>query len=378
MAQVQTVQGPVDAGELGTVLIHEHVRFRDEAVAANWPSRYDAGAELAAALEAVGAARDRGVRTIVDPTAMFGGRDVRFMARVAEQTGVQIVACTGIDTYDYLPHYFENRSEDQIADMFVEDIETGIQGSELKAAFLKCAADAHGVTEHVEKVHRAVARETPDRRADHGPLAPGVEHRPAPDRDLPRGGRRPREDPDRPHGRQRRPRLHRGAPRRRRLDRPRSLRPRPLPAVREAQRHHRRAAAPRPRRPHLPLPGPLRDDRLVPAGSGRRADRPGARPRLVDDAGLRPGAPMAATAGRLGRRGLHHRVRGEPPPLAGRVLARPYAASGTSPRRRAADAACTRSVTTSASGSAAMSGQPMISSAQPQSQTTVPGPRGAP
>src|SRR3954468_5384187 len=179
MAQVQTVQGPVDAGELGTVLIHEHVRFRDEAVAANWPSRYDADAELTAALEAVGAARDRGVRTIVDPTAMFGGRDVHFMARVAEQTGVQIVACTGIYTYDYLPHYFENRSEDQIADMFVEDIETGIQRSELKAAFLKCAADAQGVMEHVEKgPPRGHARAPPDRRADHGPLASGVEHRP--------------------------------------------------------------------------------------------------------------------------------------------------------------------------------------------------------
>jgi phosphotriesterase-related protein len=158
MAQVQTVQGPVDAGELGTVLIHEHVRFRDEAVAENWPGRYDADAEMAAALEAVSAAKDRGVRTIVDPTAMFGGRDVRFMQRVAEQTGVRIIPCTGIYTYDYLPHYFENRSEDQMAEHFIEDIETGIQGTDLKAAFLKCAADAAGVTEHVEKVHRAVAR----------------------------------------------------------------------------------------------------------------------------------------------------------------------------------------------------------------------------
>jgi phosphotriesterase-related protein len=158
MAQVQTVQGPVDAGELGTVLIHEHVRFRDEAVAENWPGRYDDDADMAAALEAVNAAKGHGVRTIVDPTAMFGGRDVRFMARVAEQTGVQIVPCTGIYTYDYLPHYFENRSEDQMAEMFVGDIEQGIQGTELKAAFLKCAADEPGVTEHVEKVHRAVAR----------------------------------------------------------------------------------------------------------------------------------------------------------------------------------------------------------------------------
>jgi phosphotriesterase-related protein len=158
MPTVQTVQGAVDADELGLVLVHEHVRFRDEAVAAQWPSRYDEQLELDAALVAVNAAREHGVRTIVDPTAMFGGRDVNFMRRVAEETGVRIVACTGIYSYDYLPHYFENRDVDVMADHFVEDIEAGIQGTDIRAAFLKCAADAAGVTEHVEKIHRAVAR----------------------------------------------------------------------------------------------------------------------------------------------------------------------------------------------------------------------------
>jgi phosphotriesterase-related protein len=158
MPTVETVQGPIDADELGLVLAHEHVRFRDEAVAAQWPDRYDEDAELDAALEAVVAAKAKGVQTIVDPTAMFGGRDVRFMKRVADQTGVQIVACTGIYSYDYLPHYFENRDVDAIADHFISDIEDGIQGTGIKAGFLKCAADAAGVTEHVEKIHRAVAR----------------------------------------------------------------------------------------------------------------------------------------------------------------------------------------------------------------------------
>ena len=31
MSAVQTVQGPVEADELGVTLVHEHVRFRDEA-----------------------------------------------------------------------------------------------------------------------------------------------------------------------------------------------------------------------------------------------------------------------------------------------------------------------------------------------------------
>lgn len=158
MAVVQTVQGPVDGDELGLTLVHEHVRFRDEAVSEQWPGRYDDQLELEAALVAVNGAKDRGVKTIVDPTAMFGGRDVRFMKRVAEETGVRIVACTGIYSYDYLPHYFENRDVDVMADHFVEDIEIGCQGTEIRAAFLKCAADAAGVTERVEKIHRAVAR----------------------------------------------------------------------------------------------------------------------------------------------------------------------------------------------------------------------------
>ncbi len=158
MTQVQTVQGVLDAAELGVVLAHEHVRFRDEAVAEQWPGRYDEQLELDAALVAVRAAKEHGVQTIVDATAMFGGRDVRFMKRVADETGVRIVACTGIYSYDYLPHYFENRDIDTMADHFVEDIEVGIQGTGIRAGFLKCAADAAGVTENVEKIHRAVAR----------------------------------------------------------------------------------------------------------------------------------------------------------------------------------------------------------------------------
>ena len=158
MSSVNTVQGSVDADDLGLVLIHEHLRFRDEAVAEEWPDRYDAQAELDAALEAVDAAKSRGVQTIVDPTAMFGGRDVRFMARVAEQTGVRVLACTGIYSYDYLPHYFENRDVDAMAAHFVADLQGGVQGTDIKAALLKCAADAPGVTENVEKIHRAVAR----------------------------------------------------------------------------------------------------------------------------------------------------------------------------------------------------------------------------
>jgi phosphotriesterase-related protein len=168
MATIETVTGPIDAGDLGTTLIHEHLIASDEAVHAQFPRAttfggiperaIEPGGEYDAAVEAAEAAVGLGIRSICDPTAMFLGRDVDFMRRVSEQTGLQVVACTGIYTYDHLPSFFASRDPDQIAELFVADIEQGIQGTEIKAAFIKCAADEPGLTENVEKIHRAAAR----------------------------------------------------------------------------------------------------------------------------------------------------------------------------------------------------------------------------
>jgi phosphotriesterase-related protein len=167
MATVETVTGPVETGELGTTLVHEHLRTRDEAVHEQFPrakssggipEREHPGDGYEAAVEVATAAVELGVRTICDPTAMFLGRDVELMRRISEQTGLQVVPCTGIYTYDHLPPYFVSRDADQIAELFVADIEQGIQGTDIKAGFIKCAADEPGLTENVEKVHRAAAR----------------------------------------------------------------------------------------------------------------------------------------------------------------------------------------------------------------------------
>jgi phosphotriesterase-related protein len=166
---VETVTGPIDADQLGTTLVHEHLLVRDEAVQAQWPHTTTSALDpepvavgpdevLGVAVGCARAVIDRGVRTICDPSCMFLGRDIDFMSRVARETGLQVVPCTGIYTYDYLPIHLATRDVDFMADLFVHDIEQGIQGTGIKAAFIKCAADEPGVTESIEKVHRAAAR----------------------------------------------------------------------------------------------------------------------------------------------------------------------------------------------------------------------------
>jgi phosphotriesterase-related protein len=158
MATVETVAGQIDVEDLGLTLIHEHFFSSDEAVTAQWPHVRERDQEFELAMESAQAVKSHGVKTVVEPTAMLLGRDARASQRLAQESGLQIVLCTGIYTYDHLPQFFINRSEDYIADLFVHDIEQGIQGTDIKAAFLKCAADEPGVNERVEKVHRAVAR----------------------------------------------------------------------------------------------------------------------------------------------------------------------------------------------------------------------------
>src|SRR3954468_909471 len=96
MAQVETTAGPIDAGDLGKTLIHEHFRGRDEAVAHQWPHVYDADEEWNACVAAVEGLKQHGVNTVVEPTAMLLGRNAPLLQRISSETGLQIVACTGI------------------------------------------------------------------------------------------------------------------------------------------------------------------------------------------------------------------------------------------------------------------------------------------
>ncbi len=160
MAPVETLSGPIEASELGLTLAHEHLRTTSEAVREQYPHLYDPEGERAAAITQVRSAMGHGVKTIVDPACMDLGRSVAFAREVAGETGIQLVMCTGIygAFYTFLPQHFANRDIDYLVDAFVHDIEVGIQGTEVKAAFLKCAVDEPGITEHVEKILRSVAR----------------------------------------------------------------------------------------------------------------------------------------------------------------------------------------------------------------------------
>lgn len=158
MPQVETLNGPIDTAELGFTLMHEHVFVQSEGVAQNFPSVWDEPAEIDAAREKLRDMADAGVRTIVDLTVLGLGRNIPRLRDLAGDLPLTVIVATGLYTYNELPNYFNFRDEDAMAALFVSDITAGIQGTDIKAAILKCATDEPGLTPGVEKVLRAVAR----------------------------------------------------------------------------------------------------------------------------------------------------------------------------------------------------------------------------
>ncbi|GGV08821.1 phosphotriesterase [Actinomadura cremea] len=167
MAEVQTVRGPVDVGALGRTFMHEHVFVLSTEHVENYGAGdwWDEDEKADDAVRKLRQLVERGVATIADPTVWGLGRYIPRIARIAERVPeLNIIAATGIYTYNDLPFQFHHRGpgtllggpDPMVAD-FVRDLTQGIGDTGVRAAFLKCAVDHPGLTPGVERVLRAVA-----------------------------------------------------------------------------------------------------------------------------------------------------------------------------------------------------------------------------
>jgi phosphotriesterase-related protein len=170
MTRIPTVSGEIGVDQLGTTLMHEHVFIRTPELQEAFPGfmGWDEEAAVADAREKLTALKRSGIDTIVDMTAPGLGRQVQRVARAQEGTGLQIIVVTGYYTYTDLPFpmryngpgkLFNNSPDDAfLVDLFVRDIEEGIEGTDIRAGIVKCCTDQPGVTADIERLIRAVGR----------------------------------------------------------------------------------------------------------------------------------------------------------------------------------------------------------------------------
>lgn len=162
MSTVETVRGPVDASQLGITLMHEHIFILQPEALQNWGHAFGScywneQERLDDAVTKLGAVRDAGIRTIVDPTAPGLGRYIPRIQKVNDAVDLNIVVATGVYAFLELPNFLAYRRVDAIADLFVRELTEGIDDTGVKAAFIKCAVEKHRVTGDVPRILAAVA-----------------------------------------------------------------------------------------------------------------------------------------------------------------------------------------------------------------------------
>ncbi len=155
MTIINSVLGPLDTADIGFTLMHEHVIVASSGIPQDYPEllgddRYERMIDELRSFKA------GGVDTIVDASTVDLGRDVNLLVEASRKSGVNIVACAGwwLD----LPPWFDGMAPDQLADVFVREIEVGVSGTNVKAGVLKSASDMGGVKPLEEVVLRGVAR----------------------------------------------------------------------------------------------------------------------------------------------------------------------------------------------------------------------------
>ncbi|MCL4231132.1 MAG: phosphotriesterase-related protein [Dehalococcoidia bacterium] len=159
MSIIQSATGPLDTANMGFTLMHEHVLVLWPPMYQQYPELFDRASQMENAVARLTKAREAGVRTMVDLTPIDLGRDPAFIAEASRRSGMQIIVATGL--YYQVPFYFHHRPDQEMVDLFVRDITTGIGRSGVRANVIKCATEPemHPMNERVlrasAKAHRA-------------------------------------------------------------------------------------------------------------------------------------------------------------------------------------------------------------------------------
>lgn len=159
-----TTSGPVAAEELGIVLPHEHILFdltayltepldERERELVDAPMTLDNAGHLRrsplvsrenllmldedVAVRELGYLREVGGRTVVDCTLPEMKRDVSAVARVAQASGINVIAVTGHYVMPTMSPEVAEMTVDQITEEMLRELREGIDATEIRAGAIK-------------------------------------------------------------------------------------------------------------------------------------------------------------------------------------------------------------------------------------------------
>ncbi len=157
MGKIRTVLGDIPPEKFGLALVHEHVMCDFIGADKVSKGRYKVREVYETMLPYLKEIRQLGVEGFVDCTPAFLGRDVELLANLSKASNIHILTNTGLYKEPFLPKYVWEYSAGHLADMWIKEIEQGIDGTPIKAGFIKIAVNPGKVIPIQQKIVRAAA-----------------------------------------------------------------------------------------------------------------------------------------------------------------------------------------------------------------------------
>ncbi|MBL7188939.1 MAG: right-handed parallel beta-helix repeat-containing protein [Phycisphaerae bacterium] len=138
-----TTQGLLPAEGLGVVLPHEHIFTDLRGPTTPGYSQANAADVVRVMAPLLAESRQGGVGVMFECSSIGVGRNVPIIAQVAQEAGLPVVVPTGVyGRANFAPPAHRNMSEDELAALFTDEIQQGIEGTGIKAGFIKIATAA--------------------------------------------------------------------------------------------------------------------------------------------------------------------------------------------------------------------------------------------
>ena len=142
-AYIYSVHGKMGIENLGISLTHEHVMSRFGLEPA-YIAEYDKDSLLMQVVPYLKEVKALGVKTIFDCTTAYFGRNVSLLREISDSSGVEIITNTGYyagANDRYVPESAYESSSEEIAQIWIDEFENGIDKTGIRPGFIKLAFD---------------------------------------------------------------------------------------------------------------------------------------------------------------------------------------------------------------------------------------------
>ncbi len=158
--KVITVTGEIRPDKIGLTLSHEHVLVDFIGAELSEPARYDIEKAYKVILPHILEIKELGVKTFIDCTPKYLGRNPLLLRKLSEETGIQFITNTGFYgavNDKYIPDAVKLMPAETIAAFWIAEFQQGIEGTGVRPGFIKIGVERGDLSPFHQTLVKAAA-----------------------------------------------------------------------------------------------------------------------------------------------------------------------------------------------------------------------------